>query len=80
MFFTRLGRVVAILGLVAGILLVASGATIEMGFMGPPEDALSIYFQFYQSTGALIDRGIHVALFSIVIGILAEVCYALRAE
>lgn len=63
-----------------GILLVASGAVIEMGYMGTPDDVLPRYFRFYQSTGALIDRGMYVVLFSIELGILAEIFCALRAE
>ena len=61
MFFTRIGRVVAILALVFGVLYFTLGALI---FAQGIEQA--IY-------GRMIERGIIIAFFGIVLGVLTEI-------
>jgi hypothetical protein len=80
MFFTRFGRVVAILALVVGVFNVAAGMMIATETIGPYEAALARYFPTARSSGAVIDKGILVFLFGIILGILTEIRYALRAQ
>ena len=66
MFFTHLGRIVAILALVVGIGLIFSGVGIATESIGPYETTLARHFPT-KSSGALIDRGISVVLFGDII-------------
>ena len=80
MLFTHLGRIVALLALVGGILYVVIGVSIATEMLGPYQATLARYFPRARSSGAIIDRGIYVVLFSIALGILTEISYALRAQ
>jgi len=80
MMFTRLGHIVAFLALLIGIFQVAGGLMISTGWLTPEQVALTRYFTGKSSTGAVIDRGIYLALFGIALGILTEISYALRAQ
>lgn len=80
MLFTHLGRIVALLALVGGILYVVIGVSIATEILGPYEATLRTLFPRARSSGAVIDRGLYVVLFSIALGILTEISYALRAQ
>jgi hypothetical protein len=79
MFFTHLGRVIAILGLLLAISQIALGVMIATEFIGPYEAALARYSSA-SSSGQIINRGSYAVLASIVLGILTEISYALRAQ
>jgi hypothetical protein len=72
MFFTHLGRVVAILTLVLAILLIIPGARV----VTEPLESLDAELARYLSRS--LERGIYLVVFSIVLGILTEISYALR--
>lgn len=79
MFFTRLGRVVAVTALIIGTWYFAGGLMVANGVfeqLGMP--ALARYFGTSRSTGAVIDRGMYIGLFGIAFGILTEIRCALR--
>ena len=79
MTFTHLGRFVALLALVIGIWYVAMGLMIATGALAPEQWALARYFG-KKTTGAVIDRGVYVILFSIALGTLTEISYSVRAQ
>jgi len=77
MLFTNLGRVVAFLALLSGILHVAGGLMIAAGVLGPEQAALARYFG-KSTTGAVIDRSLYAILFAIALGILTEISRSVR--
>jgi hypothetical protein len=79
MFFTHLGRFVAILALVFGISQIALGVLIATEFMGPYEAALARY-STASSSGEIINRGTYAVFLSIALGIVTEISYALRTK
>jgi hypothetical protein len=78
MFFTHLGRVIAILVLVLGVMRIILGVLIANEFIGPYEAALARYTRA-SSSGEVIDTGIYAVLFGVAFGILTEIRYALRS-
>jgi len=78
-FFTHLGRVVAILVLIVGISNITSGFLVASEAIGPYQETLARYFPGRSSTGQVIDRGIYYLAFSIALGVLTEIGYALRS-
>ena len=73
----------ALFALLMGISMVAVGLIIATGLTEPllgipQEAALPRYFPGKSSTGEVIDRGIYIVIFSIALGILTEIRYALR--
>jgi hypothetical protein len=78
MIFTKLGRAVALIALVGGILYVISGVSIAAGLLGPEQAALA--HLRVRSLGVLFDRGINGVLFSIALGILTEISFSVRAQ
>jgi hypothetical protein len=80
MIFTKLGRIVAVLALVLGILTLLMGVSIATGVVGPYDAALARYFGRARSSGAVIDRGIYAILFAIALGILTEISSSVRAN
>jgi hypothetical protein len=70
MVFTTLGHYVAIIALMLGIFSIVWGVLIATGNLPPQAHTWP--------SGKLIDRGIYTLLFSIVLGILAEIHYSLR--
>jgi hypothetical protein len=78
MFFTHLGRVLAILVLVLGIFNITLAMLIAAEVIGPYEAGLARYFPG-KSSGQVIDHGMYMVLFSVALGILTEIRYALRA-
>jgi hypothetical protein len=79
MFFTHLGRVVAVLVLVIGIWNVVGGLMVANDMWGPYEAALARYFPRAQSSGAVIDKGVYYVVFAIALGILTEISRSVRA-
>jgi hypothetical protein len=79
MFFTHLGHIVAFLALVLGIFDIVLGVSILTEIAGPYASALARYAPGKPSSGQLINGGIYLVLGSIVLGILTEIRYALRA-
>jgi hypothetical protein len=80
MFFARLGLVVVILVMVAGVIQVATGLLIATEAIGPYEATLARYFPNSPSSGKIIDAGILKIIFAIVVGIIVEIRYALREQ
>jgi hypothetical protein len=79
MFFTHVGRVVAIIALVLGILRITMGVMIAEEFAGPYEAALARYGAGAKSAGAIINQGIYATLVALAFGILSDISYALQA-
>lgn len=73
MLFTRLGYALSIFAMILGILKIIMGFTSDQA-------AISRFVGKYSSTGEVIDSGIYMIIFSIALGILAEIRYALRRE
>ncbi len=73
MFFSKLARVIAVLGLVLG--LVNTGIVVLVITQPTPEqrDAAFKAFIPYSSTGKALDRAIYVILASLALGTLAEI-------
>jgi len=78
-FFTHLGRGVAILVLIGATLNIAIAYLVAFEVIGPYQETLARYFPGKSSTGQVIDRGIYYLAFSIALGILTEISYALRS-
>lgn len=78
MFFTHLGRVVAILALVLGVMRIILGVLIAEEFLGPYEAALARYTRS-SNAGEVINTGIYVVLVSVAFGILTEISYAVKS-
>ena len=76
MFFTRLGRVVAVTALIIGTWYFAGGLMVANGVF--EQLGMSALARYFGSTGAVIDRGMYIALFGIAFGILTEIRCALR--
>jgi len=87
MLYTNLGRVVAVLALIVGVLFIAVGLmgitaywndTVLMHFPGTsPELAHS---PSRQQAGWYFDRGLYTVLFAIALGILTEISRNVRAN
>lgn len=80
MFFTRVGLLIAILAMAIGVFQVTMGFMIATETIGPYETALARYFPNSSSSGKVIDAGSLKIVFSIVLGILIEIRYALRDQ
>ena len=78
MFFTRLVRIVATIGLVLGLLRTAIGLGIATEFFSTYEAALARYGGSAASSGEMIDEGLYWALVSIVLGVLGEISVSVR--
>lgn len=77
MFFTRLGRIAAIVALILGALKVVGGIAMGMGMIGRAKGALLKYHGKAVSSAEIIDTGIYIILFAIALGILTEIRTAL---
>ena len=77
MFFTRLARVVAVIGFALGVFRTLLGFAIATGILGPYEAALARYTTA-SSSGVVIDRGLMVIVFAIALGTLAEISFSVR--
>jgi hypothetical protein len=80
MLFTHLGRIVAVLALLFGILLFVCGLTIATGTVLPYEATLVRYAPWARSSGEVISRSLYVVLFAIALGILTEISRSVRPE
>jgi hypothetical protein len=80
MFFTHVGRIVAILAVLFGALRLVIGIMIANELMLPYEAALARYAPGASSSGEVIDKGIYMIIFGIALGIATEISYALRAK
>jgi hypothetical protein len=76
MFFTHLGRVIAILALILGAMRIILGVLIAEEFLGPYEAALARYGRA-SSAGEVINTGVYVVLLGVTFGTLTEISYAL---
>ena len=74
MFFTRLGKIVAILALTLGAIRI--GTAVLILFSDDPVGAAPHYLGS-RSTGDAIDQGLYTVAFGILIGMLAEISKAL---
>ena len=77
-FFTHLGHVIAILVLIGAIWSITIALLIATEVIGPYQETLARYFPGRSATGQVIDRGIYYLAFSVALGILTEISYALR--
>jgi len=77
MLFTRLGTIAAFLVLVFGCLQLAIGLGVASEFIVEPTPGR---YLGSRTSGQMIDRGVHVILFSIVLGILTEISRSLRVS
>jgi hypothetical protein len=78
MLYTHLGRIVAVLVLLFGILLIVTGLGIANEWLLPYEAALTRYAPWARSSGEVITRGTYYVLFAIALGILTEISRSLR--
>jgi hypothetical protein len=79
MFFTHLGRVVAILVLIGATLNIVLALLVASEVIGPYEVALARYFPRKSSTGEVIVRDLYYVAVGVAFGILTEISYALRS-
>ena len=77
MFFTRLARVVAVIGLVLGVFRALLGLAIAAGYIGPYEAALARYTTA-SSSGEAISSGLIMTLLALALGTLAEISFSVR--
>lgn len=77
MFFTHIGRVIAVLLLVLAVFQIVLGFMIANDSLGPYQPAVVRYG--VKSSGQLIDRGIYAILVAVGLGVLTEIAFALRA-
>lgn len=73
MFFTRLGRIAAVVALALGVFKVVGGIVMGMGLIGRAKGALLKYHGKAVSSAEIIDTGIYIILFAIALGILTEI-------
>jgi hypothetical protein len=78
MLYTTLGRIVAVLVLILGILLIVTGLGIANEWLLPYEGALARYAPWARSASEVISRGTYYVLFAIGLGILTEISRSLR--
>ncbi len=74
MVFTTLGRVVAILAFVFGLIGVLMGLAVPTGNLVEPEPG---YYLGTRTSGEAIDRGIYKILFAIILGVLTDISRSL---
>ena len=70
MFFTRVGRIIAYLALVLGVLRTA------MGFVGASTSDYQAFAQRYlgtETTGEAINQGMIMILIAVVVGVLTDI-------
>lgn len=79
MTFTRMSWGLAILALLFGIVRVLLGLSIATGYIGPYEVALSRYTTA-ASSGEVIDQGLFVILFAVVLGTISRDRLVLRQQ
>lgn len=79
MFFTHLGRVIAILVLIGATLNIIFALLVANEVIGPYQEALARYFPRKSSTGEVIDRGQYWVAVGVAFGILTEISYSLRS-
>jgi hypothetical protein len=72
MFFTKLARIVAIVGLLFGFLLLVLGIAGATAVIDEAAQAR------YGGTGRMIDRGVFTILIGLVLGTLAEISFSIR--
>lgn len=74
MFFSKVARMIAILGLLLGLVNIGIAAlVISQPTPEQREAALKAFMPSYSTTGEAIDRAIYVILGSIALGTLAEI-------
>ncbi len=79
MLFTRIGRVVSYLLLVASVLRIAQGILIGSEMLGPWREVLPRYSS-KATPGEIVDQGIYLLFLAIVLGVIVEIGYAIRAS
>ena len=80
MIFSKLARLLAIVGLGFGVLRVLMGYAIATGQVGPYADALARYAPGYASSGQVIDKGLYTILVAIALGTLAKISFSIRSQ
>ena len=72
MFYTKVARVLAGIGLVLGVLMFSFGFALAIGSMNPDVDP-----SVRKLTGQWIDYGIYMICVSIVLGVLSDISRSL---
>lgn len=80
MFFTHLARMIAIVALVLATFRLAIGVMIATEYLGPYETTLARYAPGVLSSGETINQSLMAILASVVLGILTDISYGLRAK
>ena len=80
MFFTRLGKLLAILSLTSGLCLITVGLLMGSEKLTLIEPGITRFFSWAKSPDAIIDKGFDFVFFSCMLGILAEIRYALQED
>lgn len=68
----------AILILVSSVIQIAIALSIATEVLGPYNAALARYLPYAKSTGQVINKGQYWVILGVALGILAEICFALR--
>jgi len=74
MSFTKLGRALAVLAILFGVLRIAMAVMVL--FSGDPVGAASAFLGS-KSTGQAIDQGIYTIVFGILVGVLTDISRSL---
>ena len=80
MLYTRLGRIVAVLALIAGIWDLFWGLSFALGWTDAASFTRYATPSLGKSSGQVIDRGIYTVHFAIALGILTEISRSVRAN
>jgi hypothetical protein len=76
--FSYLARLLAILGVVIGVLRILLGLSIAHEWLGPYRESLSRYAPNATSSGEIIDKGVYTILIAVALGTLAEIGITVR--
>jgi hypothetical protein len=76
--FSYLARLLAILGVVVGVLRILLGISIAREWLAPYREALVLYAPNATSSGEIIDKGIYTILIAVALGTLAEIGITVR--
>ena len=79
MFFTHVGRVLAVLIFLYALTMIGTGLFLAFEVGGEPmREAVPRYFPRYKTSGEIITRGQYVLLVAVALGVLTEISYSLR--
>lgn len=76
MFFTRAGQIVAWLAFIFGVSLALMGLSLRLN----GDEALIVQTLGRRTTGSTIDKGVYLAVFGIVVGILTDISRSVAGQ